>query len=145
MDATHLLKKNEELKESLLVTWDVVAMFPNNYNNLCITAITEALNSHANNFPSTDCIVKATQIYLEHNNSQFNTLIKGQYYLQIHGRQFAPKTHTAMRLLRSELWVKTKSGELSLTCGGDTRMTFFIIIYGTTGTTETNDRVHTIY
>ena len=49
-DTTHLLQKIEDLnklgpfpKESLLVSWDVVAMFPNIDNNLGINAITEAL------------------------------------------------------------------------------------------------------
>ena len=93
-DTTHLLQKIEDLnklgpfpKESLLVSWDVVAMFPNIDNNLGINVITEALNSRTTNFPSTDCIVEAVKICLQHNNSQF----KDEHFLQIHGTAMGPK------------------------------------------------------
>ena len=93
-DTTHLLQKIEDLnkmgpfpKESLLVSWDVVAMFPNIDNHLGINAITEALNSRTTNFPSTDCIVEAVKICLQHNNSQF----KDENFLQIHGTAMGPK------------------------------------------------------
>lgn len=93
-DTTHFLQKIEDLnksgpfpKESILVSWDVVAMFPNIDNNLGINAITDALNSRANNFPSTDCIVEAVKICLQHNNSHF----KDENFLQIHGTAMGPK------------------------------------------------------
>ena len=93
-DTTHLSQKIEDLnklgpfpKESLLVSWDVVAMFPNIDNNLGINAITEALNSRTTNFPSTDCIVEAVKICLQYNNSQF----KDENFLQIHGTAMGPK------------------------------------------------------
>ena len=62
-------------------------MFPNIDNNLGINAITEALNSRTTNFPSTDCIVEAVKICLQHNNSQF----KDENFLQIHGTAMGPK------------------------------------------------------
>ena len=78
-DTTRFLQKIEDLNKtgpfpegSLLVSWDVVAMFPNIDNNLGINAITDALNSRATNFPSTECIVEAVKICLQHNNSLFN-------------------------------------------------------------------------
>ena len=78
-DTTHFLQKIEDLNKtgpfpegSLLVSWDVVAMFPNIDNNLEINAITDTLNSRATNFPSTECIVEAVEMCLQHNNSQFN-------------------------------------------------------------------------
>ena len=40
---------------SLLVSWDVVSMFPNIDNNLGISAVRRALNSRSVNIPSTDC------------------------------------------------------------------------------------------
>ena len=93
-DTTHLLQKIEDLnrtgpfpKESLLVSWDVVAMFPNIDNVLGINAINEALNSRATNFPSTECILEAVRICLQHNNSQF----QDENFLQIHGTAMGPK------------------------------------------------------
>ena len=65
----------------------IAAMFPNIDNNLGITAIADALNSHVDNFFSTDCIVVAVQICLEHNNSQF----QGENCLQIHGTAMGPQ------------------------------------------------------
>ena len=51
-DTTHLLQKIEDLnkdgpfpKGTLLVSWDVVSMFPNIDNNLGIKAVTDALDS----------------------------------------------------------------------------------------------------
>ena len=51
-DTTHCLQKIEELnkmdpfsEDSLLVSWDVVAMFPNIDNNLGINAVIEALEA----------------------------------------------------------------------------------------------------
>ena len=54
-------------------------MFPN--------AIKEALNSRATNFPSTECILEAVKICLEHNNSRF----QDENFLQIHGTAMGPK------------------------------------------------------
>ena len=62
-------------------------MFPNIDNHLGINAITEALNSRTTNFPSTDCIIEAVKICLQHNNSQF----KDENFLQIHGTAMGPK------------------------------------------------------
>ena len=47
---------------SLLVSWDVVSMFPNIDNNLGISAVRRALNSRSVNIPSTDCLVEAVEI-----------------------------------------------------------------------------------
>ena len=65
-DTTHFLQRIEELntkgpfpEDSLLVSWDVVAMFPNIDNNLGINAVTEALEARPVKFPSTDCTVEA--------------------------------------------------------------------------------------
>ena len=62
-------------------------MFPNIDNHLGINAITEALNSRTTNFPSTDCIVEAVKICLQHNNSQF----KDENFLQIHRTAMGPR------------------------------------------------------
>ena len=77
-DTTHFLQKIEELnkmgpfsEDSLLVSWHVVAMFPNIDSNLGINAVIEVLEARPARFPSTDCIVEAVQICLKHNNSLF--------------------------------------------------------------------------
>jgi hypothetical protein len=72
---------------TLLVSWDVVAMFPNIDNDLGLLAVTQALNSRPNQFPSTECIVEAVKICLAHNNSSFGK----EHYLQIHGTAMGPK------------------------------------------------------
>ena len=72
---------------SLLVSWDVVAMFPNIDNNLGISAVRKALDSRKDKFPSTDCIVEAVEICLQINNCQF----ADQNFIQKHGTAMGPK------------------------------------------------------
>ena len=96
-DTTHLLNKIEEVNRTLgplpddvlLVSWDVVSMFPNIDNQLGLTAVRQALDSRTNLKPSTDCIVEAVEICLLHNNSKFND----KNYLKTHGTAM----HAAMR------------------------------------------------
>ena len=72
---------------SLLVSWDVVSMFPNIDNNLGISAVRRALNSRSVNIPSTHCLVEAVEICLRVNNCQFS----GQNFVQKHGTVMGPK------------------------------------------------------
>ena len=114
-DTTHLLQKIEELNRSgpfpegtLLVSWDVVSMFPNIDNNLGIKAVTEALNSREIQIPSTECIIEAVKICLEHNNSQF----QDQQFLQTHGTAMGPKNACSYAdLAMGIIDQKAKSGE----------------------------------
>ena len=71
----------------LLVSWDVVAMFPNIDNNLGISAVRKALDSRSVKFPSTECIVEAIEICLQTNNCQFS----GKNFVQKHGTAMGPK------------------------------------------------------
>ena len=78
-DTTHFLNKIKEIGENrvfppgtLLVSWDVEAMFPNIDNKACLKAITCALNQRTIQHPSTKCITEAVKICLEYNNSEFN-------------------------------------------------------------------------
>ena len=87
-DSTDFINKLEDLNAkgpfpegSLLVSWDVVSMFPNIDNNLGISAVRKALNSRSVNIPSTDCLVEAVEICLRVNNCQF----AGQSFVQKHG------------------------------------------------------------
>ena len=93
-DTNHLLQKIGDINKSgplppdtILVSWDVVAMFPNIDNNLGISAVTKYLDRRAAKYPSTDCIVEAVEICLKSNNSQFGE----QHFVQKHGTAMGPK------------------------------------------------------
>ena len=92
-DSTDLINKIQALNAkgpfpvgSLLVSWDVVSMFPNIDNNLGTTAVRKALDSRLSKFPSTDCIAEAVEICLRVNNCQFSE----QNFVQKHGRAMGP-------------------------------------------------------
>ena len=93
-DSTDLINKIQALNAkgpfpvgSLLVSWDVVSMFPNIDNNLGITAVRKALDSRSSKFASTDCIVEAVEICLRFNNCHFSE----QNFVQKHGTAMGPK------------------------------------------------------
>ena len=93
-DTTDLLNKIEHLNASgpfptgtLLVSWDMVSMFPNIDNKLGLFAFRKALNARENIFPSTTCILEAIKICLKSNHSVF----KENFFLQIHGTVMGPK------------------------------------------------------
>ena len=93
-DTTHLINEIDKLNkkgplppDTLLVSWDVVAMFPNIDNNLGLTAVKKALDSRDNKFPSPECIVQAVEICLTCNNCQFGEM----NFLQKHGTAMGPK------------------------------------------------------
>ena len=93
-DTTDLLNKIEHLNKSgpfptgtLLVSWDMVSMFPNIDNKLGLFAFRKALNARENIFPSTSCILEAIKICLKSNHSVF----KENFFLQIHGTVMGPK------------------------------------------------------
>ena len=74
-------------ENALLVSWDVVSMFPNIDNTLGISAVERALNSRSVKIPSTECITEAVEICLKSNNCQFGD----RNYLQQHGTAMGPK------------------------------------------------------
>ena len=93
-DTTDLLNKIEHLNTSgpfptgtLLVSWDMVSMFPNIDNKLGLFAFRKALNARESIFPSTSCILEAIKICLKSNHSVF----KENFFLQIHGTVMGPK------------------------------------------------------
>ena len=93
-DTTDLLNKIEHLNTSgpfptgtLLVSRDMVSMFPNIDNKLGLFAFRKALNARENIFPSTTCILEAIKICLKSNHSVF----KENFFLQIHGTVMGPK------------------------------------------------------
>ena len=115
-DTTHLLQKIEDLNKTgpfpegtLLVSWDVVSMFANIDNNLGIKAVTNALNLREIQVPSTECIVEAVKIRLEHNNSHF----QDQQFLQTHGTAMGSKNACSYAdLAMGIIYQKAKSGEI---------------------------------
>ena len=93
-DTTDLVNRIEQINNdgpfpggTLLVSWDVVSMFPNIDNNLGLTAVKNALNARERKMPSTNCILEAVKICLECNHSVF----KDNFFLQIHGTAMGPK------------------------------------------------------
>lgn len=94
-DTTDLISKIQILNSEkgplppgcLLVSWDVVAIFPNIDNNLGISAVRKALDSRSDKFPLTDCIVEAIEICLQTNNCQFS----GNNFVPKHGIAMGPK------------------------------------------------------
>ena len=93
-DTTHLINKIDEVNQlgpfptgTLLVSWDVVAMFPNIDNELGVTAVKNALDARSVKIPSTECILEAVVICLESNNCQFDN----NNYVQQHGTAMGPK------------------------------------------------------
>jgi len=115
-DTTHLLQKIEDLNRhgplpegTLLVSWDDVSMFPNIDNKLGIKAVTDASNSRYVQIPLTECIAKAVNICLEHNNSHF----QGKHFLETHGTAMGPKnTWSYADLAMGIIDQKAKSGEI---------------------------------
>ncbi|XP_022810516.1 uncharacterized protein LOC111347550 [Stylophora pistillata] len=92
-DTTDLLTKIEHLNTSgpfptgtLMVSWDVVSMFPNIDNKLGLTAVRKAL-SRENKLPSTTCILEAVTICLKSSHSVF----KENLFLHIHGTAIGRK------------------------------------------------------
>ena len=87
-DSTDLINKIQALNAkgpfpvgSLLVSWDVVSMFPNIVSDLGITAVRKALESRSSKFPSTDYIAEAVEI------CQFSE----QNFVHKHGTAMGPK------------------------------------------------------
>ena len=70
----------------ILVTWDIVAMFPSLDNEMGLKSCEEQLNKRTNKFPSTKCIVDATRITLENNISYFDNVA----YIQNNGTAMGP-------------------------------------------------------
>ena len=112
-DTTQLLNKIHECnvqgplpKGTLLVSWDVVSMFPNIDNKLGLSAVEDALETRDSKFPSTECILEAVEICLKHNNCQFYN----NNFLQIHGTAMGPKNACSYAdLAMGEIDKKAKS------------------------------------
>ena len=113
-DTTDLINKINDLNSrgplpegTILVSWDVVAMFPNIDNDLGVKAVRKALDSRKNKVPSTECIVEAVEICLDSNNSEFF----GNHYIQQHGTAMGPKNACSYAdLAMGEIDILAKEG-----------------------------------
>ena len=66
---------------SVLVSFDIINMFPNIDNNLGLSSVKKYLNLCSKNIPPTNCLLEAFELYLSCNNSIFNN----ENYLQTDG------------------------------------------------------------
>ena len=62
-------------------------MFPNIDTKLGLMAVRKALNSRADKFSSTQCILSAVELCLKYNNSYF----EGEHYIQTEGTAMGQK------------------------------------------------------
>ena len=89
-----LLKKVEDINRrfspfpagTLLVSWDVIPMYPSIDNKVGLSSCKAALNRREQLSPSTDCLLEAIKITLECNNSTFTN----KHYRQNRGTAMRP-------------------------------------------------------
>ena len=63
---------NELPNDTILVSYDIVNMFPNNK----LTLLKLTLLNRPSQKPSTECIIEGLEIYLYNNNSKFDHLLQ---------------------------------------------------------------------
>ena len=71
---------------TLLVSWDVISMYPSTDNKVGLSSCKAALNRREKLSPSTECLLEAIKIVLECNNSTFNN----KHYCQNRGTAMGP-------------------------------------------------------
>ena len=59
-------------EDSVLVSFDIVNMFPSIHNVSDLEAVSEILENWETNFPPAECILQTLKLCLECNNSVFN-------------------------------------------------------------------------
>ena len=72
--------------DSVLVSFDIVNMFPSINNVFGLEAVSEILENSETDFPPADCILEAIKLYMECNNSVY----KDKFYLQVDGTAMGP-------------------------------------------------------
>ena len=78
--------RNIITKDSVLLSFDVVNMFPSIDTVLGLEAVSEILRNRESDFPPTECILDVLKLCLECNNSVFNN----HFYLQVDGTAIGP-------------------------------------------------------
>ena len=82
----NIINRNVIGKDSVLVSFDIVNMFPSIDNDLGLEAVSEILNNREFEFLLAECILDALKLWLECNNSVFNN----HFYLQVDGTAMGP-------------------------------------------------------
>ena len=92
-DTQHMLDIIDDINNSgilnencMLVSFDVINMFPSIDNNMGLEAVSDILNNRSSNTPPIECIMEALELCLTCNNSIFNN----QHYLQTNGTAQGP-------------------------------------------------------
>ena len=92
-DTNEMLNIVDDLNDSnnltsscLLVSFDIINMFPSIDNISSIQAVKNVLENRSDQFSPTDCIIEALKLCLESNNSIFNN----KFYLQMDGTAQGP-------------------------------------------------------
>ena len=75
------LNQNALPDGTLLVSFDIVNMYPSIDNKKGIAAVKSVLNNRLNKKPSTECVIEALRICLQNNNSVF----AGEHLLHANG------------------------------------------------------------
>ena len=94
IDTTALLNEVTEINNkfspfpagTLLVSWDVISMYPSIDNKVGLAACNKTLDRREHTSPSTECLLEAIKITLECNNSIFdkNTTVKIEIQQWVH-------------------------------------------------------------
>ena len=105
-DTAHLLEIIDDINEvplpddAILVSFDIINMFPSISNKQGIHCVKKALDSRKNKKPPTSCIIEALEISLSSNNSTFNN----QHLVQTDGTaQGAPNSCSYADLATMEI------------------------------------------
>ena len=91
-DTNHMLDIIDNLNSldlpvnSILVSFDIINMFPNIDNNLGLSSVKKYLDLCSGNIPPTNCLLEALELCLSCNNSIFNN----ENYLQTDGTAQGP-------------------------------------------------------
>ena len=97
-DTSHLLdiideSNSERIPDNtILVSSDIISMYPGIDNDRSITAVRNALETRAEKLPSTDCIIEGLEICLKCNNSRFGS----QNHFQLNGTATSAPSHQAL-------------------------------------------------
>ena len=79
LDIIDILNSLDLSLDSILVSFDIINMFPNIDNNLGLSSVKKYLDLCSKNIPPTNCLLEALELCLTCNNSIFNN----ENYLQI--------------------------------------------------------------
>ena len=89
-------------EDSVLVSFDIINMFPSIDNVSGLEAVSKILENRETNFPPAECILDALKLCLECNNSVFNE----KFYLQEDGTAMGPHmscSYSDMAMYRFDL------------------------------------------